>query len=328
MCRLSTCRNPARATGSKFSKYCSDEHGIEFMRLHALKGEPDELQKPTVPQPTTGRRKSRKDNYTDHVGNNSSDHLLYEYTDQEDDSHLRGGVLRPAELKTLASSTNSISEFRSLGNEGVLSPPQTVSPTDETTKPIYTPAESAQLEAIATKTEELKHRKHLLDDRDSFLDMVKARAKTALDELKKKEKGAGLCGYDPRLMFTDQEFAAWRSSPEGAEALRTGQLPTSASPETTDTGPAETDVAMSNGIVKEDATTTTTTTTAAAATGKEGGEGAMCTKKRCKRHEQWQKLQTQEAALEKDIVRQEMRRLIAEEKGVKERAAIRGLEGG
>jgi len=307
MCRLETCREPARASGPKPSKYCSDEHGAEFMRQYALKGSPEAPSPKKPTSPATGRRRSRKDNYTDNI-NPSSDALIYE-DEPEDDAHLRGGVLRPAELKTLASTTTSITEFRSLG-EGVLSPPDTASPEE----PTYTPEEAAQLAAITTKTDALKQRKHLLDDRDTFLSLVKARAKAAVDDLKKKgEKPAGVCGYDARLSFTDEEFAAWRSSSEGQETFRTGQLAASAT---------EVDATVPLGSEGEPATTNGNSVREEEQKPEEG----MCTKKRCKRHEAWPKLAMQDVAFEKDLVRQEMRKLIAEEKGIKERAAVRGLE--
>jgi len=308
MCRLETCREPARASGPKPSKYCSDEHGIEFMRQRALKGEPDATEPKIPTSPATGRRRSRKDNYTDNICP-SSDHLIYE-PEPDDDAHLRGGVLRPAELKTLASTAKSITEFRSLG-EGVLSPPDTASPEE----PTYTPAEAVQLATITTRTDALKQRKQLLDDRDTFLSLVKARAKAALVDLKKKgEKIAGVCGFDARLAFTDEEFAVWRSSSEGQETFRTGQLVAST------TASAEMDASVVVGSEGEP------TLTNGVKEEEQKIEEGVCTKKRCKRHEMWQKLQMQEVAFEKDLVRQEMRRLIVEEKGIKERAAVRSLE--
>lgn len=304
MCRLETCREPARASGPKPSKYCSDEHGIEFMRQLALKSEPEATQPPLPTFPVTTRRKSRKDNYTDHTSN-SADPPIYE-DDPNDDAHLRGGVLRPAELKTLASTAKSVAEFRSLG-DGVLSPPDTASPEE----PTYTPEEAAQLASITTRTDALKQRKQLLDDRDTFLSLIKARAKAALDDLKKKgEKTAGVCGFDARLAFTDEEFAAWRASVEGLETFRTGQLAASTTAAAEVDAGAEGEPVTTNGFREEE----------------QKVEEGVCVKRRCKRHEAWQKLMMQEVAFEKDLVRQEMRRLIAEEKGIKERAAVRSLE--
>ena len=286
------------------------------MRLRALKGEPDEPPikafAPPPPGTTMGRRKSRKDNYTDNIGN-SSDPLIYEPTasEEETDSHLRGGVLRPAELKTLASNTKDITEFRALGS-GVLSPPETISsPSDSK----LTPSESSHLARLAAQIETARSRKALLDDREVFLNLVKARAKSALEELKRKgEKPASICGFDTRLTWTEEEFSAWRASPEGQETFTTKQL-VNPSTETDNEAPSEHEV---NGV-KDDSVN--------GGVGKaEGQSEGMCTKRRCGRHQAWQKLQSQEVAFEREQLRQEMKRLIAEEKGVKERAAIRGLE--
>lgn len=228
MCRLETCRDPARVTGNKPSKYCSDEHGMEYMRNRALKGEPAETR---VGGSKTSKKRKR-DNNTD-SGNIEDDAEV-----DDTPSYLRGGVLRAAELKALSGSVNDISEFRKLG-EGVLSPPRTVSPDgdmkmedagDAPTKPkvtvSYSTEESNQLNEIATKLEALKTRKSLLSDREKFLGLVKARAKAVLDELrrrdtdlKKKETIKDICGYDARLSWSDEEFDHWRSSPEGQKTL-------------------------------------------------------------------------------------------------------------
>ena len=321
MCRLPTCRLPARTSSAQKSKYCSDDHGAEFMRLKALQGLPDEHEPPKKAFVPPSKRRSRKDNYTDNLGN-GSDPLIYEDQEEGDDeSYLRGGLLRPAELKTLASNAKDITDFRNLG-DAVLSPPETVSGEDSASN--LTPAETAQLEEITTKIESVKRQKQMLDDREKLLEMMKARAKAALEELKKKEKKkADLCGFDPRLTWQDEEFLTWRNSSEGAASLRTGTLvePPDTAMEV-DHSPAKTE-GLTNGV-KESGSSEMED-------GDEAGkevevEGGMCTKKRCKRHEMWQKLLAQEAAFEREQLRQEMKRLVGEEKEVRERAALRGLE--
>ena len=347
MCRLSTCRKPARVDDPKPSKYCSDEHGAEFMRQLALRNEnPPSSPKKFTPSTSAGRRKSRKDNYTDNFGNG-------EDFDEEGDTYLRGGILRPSELKTLASSKNTIAEFRALG-EGVLSPPETVSPDEErdgdikmsdSTHPTvtYTESETAQLADIKTKTLALKERKKLLDDRETFLSMVKARNKTALDEMKKKEKGAQLCGFDPRLAWADEEFEEWRSSSEAKAVFEVGKLPPASAlldgaekeKEKKEHGKrkgqkVEKDV---DGKQEQDHEQEEEKENVVDGDGKEGdspgGEKTgMCTKKRCPRHRDWLRVQTNNLGLDKDEIRVEMKRLLTEEKGVRERATIRSLEEG
>ncbi|KAL8824631.1 MAG: hypothetical protein Q9191_004929, partial [Dirinaria sp. TL-2023a] len=220
MCRLETCREPAQSTGPKTSKYCCDEHGAEFMRQRALKHEPEQSKRPT--SPVTGRRRSRKDNYTDNFGNGST--LIQDETD--DESHLRGGVLRPSDLKALAGSAKDIAEFRRLG-EGILSPPETDVPEGDTvmedasTSAVYTPQEAQRVSDIQARMTRLRERKQLLDDRETFLTMAKARAKAALPE---KKSADFLCGFDPHLVWTDEEFDAWRNTPEGQRYLQTPSI--------------------------------------------------------------------------------------------------------
>lgn len=331
MCRLETCREPARATGSKPSKYCCDEHGAEFMRRHALKDEPEQSRKPT--SPVSGRRRSRKCNYTDNFGNGSI--LIQDETD--DESYLRGGVLRAADLKTLASCAKDITDFRRLG-EGVFSQPQTVGQEGDTIMEdasphtIYTPEESQRVSDIQARSTKLRQRKQMLDDRETFLTIAKARAKAALPE---KKSADFLCGFDRQLVWTDEEFDAWRTTPEGQRCLQNPSssienIPNPAAPPppttttngihpTTQPPPPPTIITNGeNGNPPNEA--------AVGGAGTEDPRGMMCVKKRCKRHEFWQKLQTQEIAFEKDVVRQEMRMLIAEENGIKERATLRALE--
>ena len=118
MCRLESCRNPARVTGPKPSKYCSDEHGVEYMKNRAMKQENEEQ----AGGASSRRKKRRRDNYTDHFGNGEFEDMLERDNNR---SHLQGGILHSGELKALADGVRAISEFRKLG-DGVLSPPRTL----------------------------------------------------------------------------------------------------------------------------------------------------------------------------------------------------------
>lgn len=355
MCRLSTCRKPARVDSSKPSKYCSDEHGVEFMRDLAFRNEPPSSPKKHQSVSPTGRRKSRKD-YTDSFGNGAFDSAGFEDPNDEeaDGACLRGGVLRHAELKTLASSINSAAEFCKLG-EGVLGTFVTEGD-DANPNPVmnHTSDEVAQLADIKTKTSALKERKRMLDDKDAFLGMVKARAKSVLEQLKKKgEKGAGLCGFDSRLAWADEEFEAWRGSEEGKSAFARGNLGpvfTLKDKDKDKDEAAQTDeghptqapkaknkkaVVNGGGAHTEDGDGDDGTDKEKDPMTKQGeieeeeeGAPGFCTKKGCRRHKDWLRVQTNNAALEKESVRVDMKRLLAEEKALKERGLIRGLEEG
>ena len=303
MCRLETCREPARVTGTKPSKYCSNEHGEEYMALRALGKD----SKRNESNKASAARKRRKDNLADHTANGDDGPPVVDEID--DQVYLRGGLLRPPELKALASGVTSLCDFKALG-EGVLSPPQTASPDSAHSKQhrlkgIYTSEETTQLSDIASRKAELKRQRALLDDRERFLGLIKTRAKTVLEDLKKRDGVKDICGFDFRLSWSDEEFDAWRSSGEGQKALESGVL-SAPLPE-----PLEDEVERgektANGGVEE------------------VGKG-VCQKKRCERHKKWYQLQQQEIAFEKEQGRQAMRKLEEEEKGLGERATLRFLE--
>ena len=320
MCRLEGCRQPARLAVSNPSKYCSDDHGREFVRLRALRHKESKSKDTST---SGNKQKRRKLNATDHQGNNADDGMQDEDGDY---NFLRGGVLRASELKALASGVKDVDEFRKLG-EGVLSPPQTASPpsnpsdvkmedhskfTHSNSKvTYYTPEEARRLEEIQQKKDVLKRRKGLLDDKERFLALVKTRAKAVLEDLKQKDRGIkDICGFDARLSWSDEEFDIWRSGPEGAKALESGVL---GAPSSSSFAAAANKCVDRDGDEKMD--------------DGEIGKG-VCLKKRCERHKTWWKLQQQDVAFEKQEVRQEGRTMESEERGVRESAVLRILERG
>ena len=304
MCRLEGCSEPARdgSEGQVKSKYCSDAHGAEFMRNLAL-GKRSAEQK-DAPGST---KKRRRNNYTDNFGN---------MPEASDDDHANfGGVLKPSELKALADRSKDLDAFRSLG-DGVLSPPPTASPEGDDVKmktaeiekpqPTYTAEETAQLENITQKKDRCRARRKLLDDRDKLLLLITARAKNVLAEMKEQDKSVNnICGYDSRLTWSEDEFNEWRSSPEGQKALQKDGVLEAPIPKEKEEGNE-----ASKDAEKEE---------------EEVGRG-VCKKKRCERHKAWLKLQQQDNLFEKDQARQEMRKLEAEERGLRDRAMIRCLE--
>jgi len=314
MCRLEGCQEPARQDGENKSKYCCDEHGAEFMKTRIL--DPHSEKKGNHRASINKRR--RRDNFTDNFGyaGDSAD---------EDLGHLRGGVVKASELKAITDGVNDITAFRSLG-DGVLSPPPTVSPegddvkmengVDAKQKAIYTPEETAQLEEITAKRDKVRAHKKMLDDRDRFLLLVTARAKTVLGELKEQDKSVTtICGYDTRISWSDDEFNEWRTSLEGKSALEKGGV---LSPPT----PKEKSEKLENGEGNEN----TAPEHVANGEDEEGIGKGVCKKKRCERHKAWLKLMQQEILFETHQARQAMKKLETEEKGVKDRAMVRHLE--
>lgn len=336
MCRLQSCRDPARVSGSNPSKYCSDEHGKEYMQNHVLK---QDLEAVKAGGSKSGNNKKRRRDDSSNTGNDRDMEDELEIDDAP--SYLRGGVLRATELKALTGGVKNLSEFRKLG-EGVLSPPRTASPDNDvqmddadgaSTKSkaavSYTAEESSQLTEIAEKNDALKTRKSLLGDREKFLGLVKARAKSVLEELKKrdtelkrKDVVKDICGYDVRLSWSDEEFQQWRASPEGLDILTSGVL-----------GPPAIVPAYAPELFEDLASpqpkgsNTAKDPVPTVGDDVEIGRG-VCQKRHCVRHKTWWKLQQQDMALEKEEVRLGMRKLEEDEKGVRDRAMIRCLESG
>ncbi|MCJ1474954.1 hypothetical protein MMC13_003614 [Lambiella insularis] len=315
MCRLGTCREPARVTGAKPSKYCCDQHGELFMASLALGKDARKVDGAKGTRGFNAARNRRKDNMTDNTAN--ADDEQSEAVNDDDQAYLRGGVLRTNELKALTSGVKDLEEFNKLG-EGVLSPPRTASPDEtdvkmegddamskEKSRIIHTAEEKSQLEEIASKKASVKRKREMLDVREKFLVLVKDRARMMLEELKKKEGFKDVCGFDSRLTWSDEEFDDWRASSDGQKALESGVPgPPSAAVD------GDGDLKMVNGE------------------GAHAGDAwkGACQKKRCG-HKQWFKIQQQSLNMEKDVCRQEMRQLEVEEKGVRERAMVRHLEG-
>ncbi|KAI4177150.1 MAG: hypothetical protein LQ343_000632 [Gyalolechia ehrenbergii] len=365
MCRLEGCRRPARINGNKRSKYCSDEHGIEFMKRLALQRDEEDRKAGGggILPPGTAIKKGRKTNNSFaniDLSNGNDEQVPMPSSSQQlaaeeegdagakkNQSQLRGGNLESGELKALVTGVKDVSEFRELGDGAPLLPPF---PTDTTksndikmenipspvptnkTHPVpYTPTETEHLQSLSQKKDDLRARKKLLDDRDSFLVIVRERAKGVLDELKKKENVKDICGFDARLVWLDEEFDVWRSSPEGIKALQERKLgaPTPlVVPK--ELKPQQEEKQIVNGDEQRPPTSNGDAPPAQTNnehdTSEELGKG-MCRKKKCERHRYWYKIQQQEIAFAKDEVRQGMRKLDEEEKEVRDRARIRWLEG-
>lgn len=96
MCRLLSCRKPARAIRAKPSKYCSDEHGQEFMRQHLdlASGMASRKAAAGAKSGTAGPR----------------------HKEGKEGLGSRGGILTIGELKAAVAGVSSAEEFRKLGN--------------------------------------------------------------------------------------------------------------------------------------------------------------------------------------------------------------------
>ncbi|KIW01250.1 uncharacterized protein PV09_07292 [Verruconis gallopava] len=294
-CRNRGCRRPARIRGRDMSKYCSDKCGREFMQGELKRSEAER------------RRRAAKEGNSPR--NRRMKVLLDDTENSDDDLGPRGSSLKASELKALVESTSGdVAAFRSLG-AGVLSPPATVSPTTErfpttlaTTPADLNASEKARIEAISAEKDELRRRRALLKDREKFGQMIRENVARYAEQEKIKPKD--VCGYDSRLTWGEEEFSMWRESEEGAAALESGTLPL---PEPKDK-PVET-----NGVDKMDVDDPPAAPSA-----------TMCTKRRCERHRLWQKQALADVRFEESTLADQMRALEAEEREIRDAAALRG----
>jgi COMPASS component SPP1 len=288
ICRRSGCRLPARVGknkhGSDGSKYCSDECGVQFFRQMTAAARGSEQ----AGKSRSSRRKSH------HVSSQSQ---------ASNDLGARGGVLAPAEVRALLDSSHSLEEFKKLG-EGVLSPPATPdgkNSVGDKHRGEYTELETQTLAEITTKKDASRVRHQLLKDRQLFINMTKQAAARACAENELKPKD--YCGFDPRLEWSEEQFAIWRASPIGAQAFALGTLAIEQSGD--------------EPMVDED----------------DDNEGVfttvhICEKKKCARHLEWVKLATDDVRFEMSDNSDRMRGLDREEREIRERAALRMRSGG
>ena len=304
MCRRDGCRKPAQLGKGKVSKYCSDDCGVGFFQ--------DQLQRTAGAQkPSTNKRPKKK-------GSKDGDDYDNQHTDDEEPTPL-GGVLRAKDLKSLVQVSKDIESFKRLGS-GVLSPPQTASPTRVTFNGLsngasslnpdqdlsLTSAERMHLDALYTEKSHLKEHLEVLKDREKFVSMAREQATRYAE--KEKIKVKEFCGYDSRLSWSDGEFLSWRKSRAGRAAFKFGTL----SPSVDQIASVESEINGSDGDLHRN--------------GIDDSEPKVCIKKRCPKHPQWQKLKLQDARFEELEVVEAIRECEKEERSVRERAQRRGAK--
>ncbi|KAI6897619.1 hypothetical protein D0867_14845 [Hortaea werneckii] len=335
ICRRKGCRMPARIAGrgakggekSGGSKYCSEECGVLYFREMVSRTRGKEEQS----RSRTSRRKGSVLSAQQKA-----------FQEEEEDVGAKGGILAAGEIKALITSTKNVEDFRKLG-EGVLSPPatpdrkgdksNTTTNAETNDMPVFTETEATALETIHRQKDEARRRHGLLKDRMKFVTLVKqAAARTASErELKPKE----YCGYDPRLEWTEAQFAQWRASGTGKQALELETLDvadstTSKSDDPTNPAVENGDVTMSNtdqpsSTENPDSTadqyTDTSLLPASATT-------TICDRKKCARHLEWGKLAVDDLRFEMGDNSDRMRGLAKAEREVRERAALRAKGAG
>ncbi|KAA8646310.1 hypothetical protein EYZ11_004432 [Aspergillus tanneri] len=315
MCRLPGCRKPARIDAKEPSKYCTDEHGYEFMRLktrHLGVSSGAGSRKSTTSARATANGQGVNGITPNGVQGNGG----------PEDLGSRGGVLTTGELKALVMGVSSAIEFRRLGERLISPPPDEGGPENET-KPkkmlgldvdpdperfAYSPDEASKMKELRKWREELLHRREMLSARNTFLALVRQRSKAILERLKQTEPKGGwkdICGFDSRLAWSDDEFDEWRLSDVGAKALQDG-TPESLASSYSDATDADGDTSM--GTDEHDVASISR---------------GVCTKKRCERHKQWVKIQQQEILFEENTLAQDLTKCEKEAQNVVERAVLR-----
>ncbi|KAF2708707.1 hypothetical protein K504DRAFT_380848 [Pleomassaria siparia CBS 279.74] len=307
MCRRDGCRKPARLGKTKVSKYCSDDCGVGFFQ--------DQLQR------TAGAKKPSSNKRSKKKGSSKDGEDQGNLTDEEEPTPL-GGVIRAKDLKALVQVTKDIDSFKRLGS-GVLSPPQTASPTKTTFNGLsngtsanpqedlsLTPAERMHLGALHTEKSHLKDRLEVLNDREKFVSMAREQATRYAD--KEKAKVKEFCGYDSRLSWSDIEFLSWRKSTIGCAAFKFGTL----SPTADQMASIEDGAEGSSHDMDGDSHMN----------GVNDADSRICTKKRCPKHPQWQKLNLQDARFEELEIVEAIKECEKEERSVRERARRRGAK--
>ncbi|KAK3621989.1 COMPASS (complex proteins associated with Set1p) component [Elasticomyces elasticus] len=301
MCRREGCRLPAKVGKNKGgeggSKYCSEECGVLFFRemVSRTRGREE------VVKSRGGRRRGAGS-----VGG------VVGVGQEEDLVGARGGVLAAGEVKALLNVSKTAEDFKKLG-EGVLSPPATPDGKDGHPSSsageggvVFSEQDSAALAEVSRQKDAARKRHLVLKDRMKFVTMVKQAAGRMASERELKPKE--FCGYDPRLEWTEEQFALWRESAAGRQAFELETLAVENS------GNVNGDMEGVEGGLGEDV----------------GGVYAMldvCGRKKCARHLEWAKLAVDDLRFEMGDNGDRMRGLDREESEIREGAAMRGKGG-
>lgn len=355
MCRRKDCRKPARVMQDPPSKYCSDACGRMFFVELVQRGDPqiqttkDGQYVIEAPKLKKHRKKHKKKEERSKASrsalptsngdlgdliNPDSRLATPAYSDEEkteyetdssfDDDMLpnRGAALRAGEVKALLEKCKNIEEWRALGRKPDTPPREVDNQASKSVPPDYDDLETTKLAGIEEEKRKLNTRNDLLVGRETFLSLIKTRSTAITDEVKKTHpKMKDLCGFDPRIAWSDEEFLTWYHHKGGKEILDAGA--------NAKVGPPDDDDEVNkrpNGIhngVNPNLDGTADEEDEIDMMPKKGG---VCVKNRCSRHRNWAKGQLAELKFEQDLVRRALGRCEAQEKEMKDRAVVRAWE--
>jgi COMPASS component SPP1 len=330
MCRRKACRKPARVLDVPPSKYCSPECGRKFFVEMVQRSDPHakasingqyivesapakklrkKMRKLNLPNGNLLKEPhdnmdgvlSREDTPMLHTPHKHEEQSEYETDTSLDDDELpnRGSTLRAGEVKVMVERRKTIDEWRELGTKPV-DPPVKV---EGESKIELDDSEKANQAVLSKLMSVCRERILVLEAREQLLEMIKIRSAGIIEDVRKADKkNKELCGFDPRLSWTEEEFLLWRNSDEGKSAVAANRIGQPPDPE---------DGNASDSDDSEDVLPT---------------KGGVCIKSRCQRHRTWQKSQLAEIRFEQDLVRRKMEKMEREESDVMERAVLRAWE--
>ncbi|CAG8954265.1 hypothetical protein HYFRA_00005885 [Hymenoscyphus fraxineus] len=169
-----------------------------------------------------------------------------------DQAPSMGGRLNVQEVADILDHCKDNSQLQNLGKKPRLPIPEGY---DSKGRPIgleyVTPEGKAELENIEKKKKIIEQRIENCVLQQQLLRMVHARASAAAEHPECAEKG--LCGYDNRLSFNEEEFAHWLTTTEGKTAFESGKLgPRTEETKTISNRIIATDQVSTNGAVLPD----------------------------------------------------------------------------
>ncbi|OAL26519.1 hypothetical protein AYO20_10088 [Fonsecaea nubica] len=352
MCRRKDCRKPARVTQVPPSKYCSDACGRMFFVELVQRGDPQaqtskDGQYVIEGPPLKKHRKKQKTkekpakpllNLVNGVDPDSrlatpaysdDERTEYETDSSLDDDMLpnRGSALRAGEIKALVEKCKDIEQLKALGRKPD-TPPRDIEMTGTESKPTlpdleYDDLETTKMANIIAEKQRLNVRYDMLVAREKFLELVKTRSSTIVDEVRKTHpKMKDLCGFDPRMAWSDEEFMIWYDQNGGRAVIDAGADARIGPPEEIATDDGNTK--LHNGVAQHNPSPV------------EDGEeqetdnmprkGGVCIKNRCPRHRNWAKGQLAEMRFEQDLVRRSIQKLEVQEGEIRDRAVVRAWE--
>ncbi len=130
----------------------------------------------------------------------------------------RGGAITKGELRALLEQTkDDVKKFHALGKKPE-APAAAVGPDWPS---LLTTEEKARLTVIKIMKITLGAQTENFKDREALVRMALARQKKFMAE---HEELVGMCGYDMRLSYNEEEMKQWKATSEGQKAFATGEL--------------------------------------------------------------------------------------------------------